>query len=298
MTVRGKKAVRSKRTINVSKKGSTTLSVDLPTKPSELSNNLEDYSILVHGDKKIGKTALFAQEQMPLFLEFDPMQRAKSIYQVTIPTWEHCVAYIKKVESDARRGRLKFKTVVFDGVDVMYQQCFQWVCDQLGIKHPHEENDFGFSWGEVRKEFQMAIKYALSIEDVACRFICHSSWKEIRTRLGGKTDKLVPLLTGQAEECLVGDVDIWAAYTYDDGDRVLVIEGDESTGAGHRVDHRFKTVDGRSVQEIYMGTSAKEAYTNLRRAFNNEQTYATIDEMRKSKTKHVRHKKIVRTTKR
>jgi hypothetical protein len=258
----------------------TRLEVDLPDEPTDVSSDIRDFSVLVHGEKKIGKTTLFAQEKMALFLEFDPEQRALRIFQRQVPNWPHYEAYVAKIEERAKAGKLKFRTVVVDGVDLMFRSCFEWCCKHMAINHPNEERDFGQSWDFIRKRFQDGVLRLMRVPGIAVRFICHSKWKETERRHGGKFEKLVPNLTGQAEEVLIGLVDVWAAYLYDGKLRVLVVKGDERTGAGHRVDHCFRTADGRAVAEIYMGRSPADAYANLKAAFANEQTYADMEEWR------------------
>lgn len=253
------------------RKGRGKPKVSLPTQKTELSDDLRDYSILIHGEKKIGKTSLLAEEEDAIFLEWDPEQKAKAIYQVHIPDWAHFEEYVKLLEDEAKAGTLKFRTVVVDGVDLMYNSCFATTCKRLCIEHPNDENDWGKSWGAIKKAFSEMVRRLLNIPKCSVRFICHSTWKEISSRGGLKVEKLVPILSGQAEEVLVGLVDIWAAYTYDGDQRVIVIEGDEETGAGHRVDHCFRTPDGTPVQEIPAGGSSQEAYSNLLRAFANKQ---------------------------
>ena len=51
---------------------------------------------------------------------------------------------------------------------------------------------------------------------------------------------------------------------------MLVVQGDERTGAGHRIEGHFRTTDDEPLVEIPMGTSPQEAYANLESAFNNE----------------------------
>jgi len=249
---------------------SSTLS--LPDKPHTLSTDLRSYSMLVHGEKKIGKTSLLAQEPDAIFLEFDPLQQALAIYQVQIPTWADCKGYVKLLEAESKKVKPRFKTVVVDGVEIMYRLCFEAMCREMGIEHPHDEKDYGKSWGRIKTEFSGVVHRLLNLKGIAPRFLCHSHWKEVKTRDGAQTEKLTPILSGQAEEILVGQIDIWAAYTYFGKDRVLIVQGDEEIGAGHRVDTAFKTPSGEHVVEIPMGKTSKEAYQNLLLAFNNKQT--------------------------
>lgn len=268
----------------------TQIKVSIPKRPSKISNDLRNYSVLLHGEKKIGKTTLWAQEEDAFFLTFDPLQIGQSLYQRHVPSWPHFLAYINLLEKDSRN----VKTVVIDGADIAYHLCFNWSCEKMAIVHPHDENDYGKSWNFIRHEFESAVLRLLALNEkgIAPRFNCHSKWAEIKTRGGGKTDKLVTYLTTQAEEVLNGRIDLWAAYTYVDRKRVLIIEGNEEIGAGHRIDTAFRTPDGESIAEIDMGRSPKQAYQNLLEAFANEQTYTAIDELTPKKKKKKKRVKI------
>jgi len=265
------------------KKKKARIVVSIPKRPTKICTDFRLYSVLVHGEKKIGKTTMWQHEEGAFFLEFDPIQLSLAIRQKHVPDWPHFLAYIDLLEKEPE----DVKTVIVDGADIAYQACFNWSCMKMAITHPHDENDYGKSWNFIRAEFESAVLRLLSLNEIgiATRFVCHSKWAEIKTRGGSKTEKLIPFLTSQAEEVLNGRIDIWAAYTYIEKKRVLIIEGDEEIGAGHRVDGRFLTPDEEAIQEIYMGKSSKEAYNNLLEAFNNEQTYTTIDEMVPKKRK-------------
>jgi hypothetical protein len=278
---------KSKPSAKTAKKAAKGLEVTIPDEPSVPCDDFRSYSMLVHGEKKIGKTTLFAQEEGVFFMEFDPEQIALAIRQRHVPDWPHTLAYIDQLE----QGPKAIKTVVCDDAGLMYQHCFNWCCEQMCIEHPTDEKDFGKSWGFIRDEYERAIHRLLNLPTVAGiapRFICHSKWKEFKDREGTKTEKLVPTLTGQAEEALVGEIDIWAAYTYWGKQRVLVIKGDEIIGAGHRVDHRFRTpFDGQPVNEIWMGNSPQESYRNLLTAFNNLQRYEDMAQWRQLQERKV-----------
>lgn len=275
-------------------KKKSNIKVSLPEKPSERCTEIERYSVLVHGEKKIGKTSLFAQEGKAFFMMFDPEQLALEIYQRQIPDWKHLLAYLDILESKAAAGTLQFTTLVIDGVDIMFNQCFEFCCSKLAIKHPNEVNDYGESWRLISTTFSDVVRRMLCLPGIAPRFICHSKWKETKSRDGDVVEKLVPMLTGQAEEVLVGLIDIWAAYCYDCDDRVLVVQGDEATGAGHRVDHAFRTPTGKPIEEIHMGSSPVEAYKNFKDAFENKQTYISLKDRKEPTKKSFSKKKIVK----
>lgn len=89
---------------------------------------------------------------------------------------------------------------------------------------------------------------------------------------------MAPDFPKQADSVLTGLMDITGAYTYDGNERVLVVSGDETIIAGHRIDGHFLTPKGRHVVEIPMGDSPAEAYANFLNAFENKQPFRTLKE--------------------
>ena len=146
-----------------------SIQVSIPKKPTEPPTDIKDVSIFLHGEKKIGKTSLFAQESGAFFLEFDPLQPYK-IRQVQISDWPHFIAYLDLLEKNSG----DVETLIIDGVDIAYQICFDWCCQKLVISHPHDENDYGRSWKFIRNEFEKAILRVLNLPDISARFIAHS----------------------------------------------------------------------------------------------------------------------------
>jgi len=147
------------------------------------------------------------------------------------------------------------------------------VCEELQIDHPSDEG-WGQGWDALRNEFSDAVHRLLNLS-CGVWFLCHSKWKDSKTRDGDEVEKLVPTLTGMCEEILNGPVDGWFAYDYNtNGDRVMVVSGSVRVGAGHRMDQpnspHFRSPDGNPLKTIRMGSSAAEAYKNLLDAFNNE----------------------------
>lgn len=250
----------------------------LPTSPSEQVHDINAYSFLFHGEKKIGKTTLLLEEPGVLLLTFDPLAKSLSIMQRYCPNWATFEGYLKLLEGQVQNKNYQYKRVVIDGIDIWYRACQNGVCKELGIKHPSEEG-WGKAWDMLKERFANAVDRLLALPG-GCWFISHSDWREVKTRSGEKITKLVPLVKAGGEEILVGRVDGWFAYVYDGNERTLIIRGDESTGAGHRIRGHFETPDGKPVVEIPMGDSETVAWQNLQHAFNNEQTFTTVREMK------------------
>jgi len=253
---------------------SKKISVSLPTIKSTPSNNLEDYTWMIHGEKKIGKTSLVSHFDNLLFLMFEPGGKSLEIFQTpTITDWAEAKAYVKELESSEH----DFKNVCIDPGNQAYERCLEYVCKQNGIIHPGGQNDYGQSWKKVSSEFQ-SLHIDIAHSGMGFIVIAHSKEVDKETRTGETFSKVVPVLSGSTEEFYAGIVDIIAYYHYVGGKRFLQIRGDDYVQAGARCENNFLTPSGEQVFRIPMGDSSKEGYKNLVKAFNNQQeeTYANV----------------------
>ncbi len=245
--------------------------VTLPTKPTKGSSLLDDYSILIHGEKKIGKTTMAMQGGKVLLLQCDPPQKAYKRLEIQIPNWPTFLAALKLLERAARRRKYPYDRVVLDGADTWFNLAQDYACKQLGIEHP-EEAPWGKGWGKVRSVFTDGLRRFLCLPKGRW-LLCHSVWRETELHTGAKIDKLVPRLSGMADEIVNGFVDAWFAYVYHGEERRLILRGDERVAAGHRIDtagnHHFRSTDDNRLRTIRLGTSPKQSFESLSEAFLN-----------------------------
>lgn len=212
--------------------------------------------------KKIGKTSLAAMFPETFFMFCEPGGKALSTYGRPVRNWAEFKGYVDLLTKDE-----KFKTVVIDTSDFAYEYCMDYVCTKLVIDHPADEG-WGKGWRAVKKEFSREISRLLH-SGKGVIFISHAREEEIQKRGGEKYHRTSNTMPGQAKETLEALVDIWAYYTYEGENRVLVIGGDDFTDAGHRIKGRFEYADGSKIRKIPMGNSEEEAYRNLVAAFDN-----------------------------
>jgi len=234
----------------------------LPTEMSKPSVRLGDYSILLFGLEKIGKTTLAAQFPDAIFLMAEPGGRGLSIYQTPITNWPTFKKALRLLSKDKR-----FKTVIVDTVDILFKMCERTTCRKMGIDHPSDE-DWGKGWNAIRDEFteQMALLLSLGKGVI---LISHATEREIKRRDGSKYHVIGPTMAGQARSVIQPMVDIWCYYAFNKDRRTLIIRGDEHVTAGVRPPKNFLW-DGKPVVEIDMGESPEEAYKNFIAAFKNE----------------------------
>lgn len=237
----------------------------LPTGPSEPKKNLHEYTILLYGERKIGKTSLASQFENPLFFMFEPGGSSLEARQVRIPTWGHFLEYLTLLE----RNPGYCQTVVIDTGSVAYEKCLEYVCRRENMIHPSDE-DYGKGWKLVTDEFKKAHD---RIFNMGLSFIvtAHSEIKSVQRRDGTKYHKLTVDLSGSCFKYYCGTVDIIAYYQYDpDGSRVLTIRGDANVEAGVRCRNNFIYKNGTPMIDIPMGVSEEEAYDNFMKSFKNQ----------------------------
>ncbi len=234
---------------------------------------------LLTGEKKVGKTSLAIEGCEELVVQFDKPQLSYNIREVVPSNWSDFRKVLSQLEAKAA-GRFPYQRVIIDGAGEWYQMMHVECCRHFGIEHPSEEG-FARGWHYIRDGFTDAVNRLLRLQSkTRCGliFIAHSEWKE-----RNKVEVLMPNLPPRCEEILNGKCDGWFNYGYMGSQRVLTIRGDETIAAGHRIDGHFLTKDGRRIDHIQMGNSAKQAMHNFMEAYHNRQSYVDFDEWRKTK---------------
>jgi hypothetical protein len=161
----------------------------LPTKKTVPSTDPMSYSILLYGPTKVGKTTWAAQAEDAIFLASEPGQNALSVYKVDISSWPQFLEVCHELSSTKHR----FRTIVIDTIDNVYELCMQHVCARLNVEHP-ADLDYGKGWGVVNLEFKRVLtKLAAMPQGLIC--ISHSKVKEIKHKTG-KYDKIIPTTGG------------------------------------------------------------------------------------------------------
>ena len=256
------------------------------------------YAYLIHGEKKIGKTSFAIEGCEEFVMQCDKPQLAYPIREEILLNFKHALQVLKAIEALAAKGNFPYTRIIVDGVGELYMMCQQWACAKHGVNHPSDNENFGATWSLLKESFNDFVNRLLRLQTVAecgLMFISHSQWKERKVRGGAKLDRLEPLLPNACGEIINGKVDAWFAYDYaEDGNRVLITQGDEETGAGHRIDGRFLTPEGDRVSELPMGANAQEALANFISAFNNEWPYSDYEAWRQEQRRHRTRTKVTK----
>lgn len=256
--------------------------VRLPRELSIPSDDIKDYTFLLYGLKKIGKTSMCQFFDGAFYMMLEPGAKALAVYQTVgedgkprvVKTWAEYKEWVKLLEKDDR-----FKVIIVDPVDRLYKLCERHVCQKLAISHPSEE-EWGKGWGAVRDEFDEWVLGRLMNMGKGVIFISHAKDAEIKTRTGEKYHTIISTMPNQAREAIEGVVDIWGYYSYDGKERVLTLGGDDHIDAGHRIRKHFRYMDGTKIREINMGGSERESYKNFVAAFNNKLEAPVVREVK------------------
>lgn len=273
-----KKKIKKKKTSRKKTRRRVTKSLAkvLPLEPTEIDDDINSYSFFLHGMPLIGKTTLATAEGTVLVLSFDPLRPGLSIIQEHLPTWGVLLEWVRALEVAAKEDDFPYDRLVVDRIDLGYIRAMDAVCKKNHISHPSDV-DWGRAWKELSSMYLDAIMRLMALP-CGTWFICHSKWKEIKSRSGIQTERLVPDLSDRGEEILNGLTDGGFAYDWEGSERVIVIQGDACVTAGHNLDTAFKTPDGRAIVEVPAGESASEAWDNFCSAFNNEQKFIDLEE--------------------
>ena len=250
--------------------GTVEVGLSLASEVSEPVADLAEFSILIFGRPKIGKTTLTSC--FPDCHHFMTEKGAKTlkIHQRFVSTWEEMEDYLDLVEDS------KFKTVTIDVVDRLYEMCVRHVLDKMDLDEIPE--DYGKTYGKIRREFMRVIYKAQALNQ-GCLFLGHAATSDRTTADGDKVSDTHPNFSGKMLEEFIGSLDMVAYYTYKRGHRVLQIEGDDFVFAGHRLSDHFRTTDGQPIKFVPMGNSPQESYDNLLRAFMCETKPEELDHL-------------------
>lgn len=211
--------------------------IPLPTERQQPSTDIRDYSILLYGPPKIGKTVFFSTFPDVLFLCAEPGASALPIYSYNsdgggVHSWGVAKQAVRKLESSEQ-----FLNVCIDTLDEIYRLCQEDVCRAAGVEHPHDANDYGKTWDKVTNEF-CGVFRRIKHTGRGLYMTSHSKEGVVRSASGAEFTRIGPSLTGKSGAKLLALVDFIFYidfYKIDGRDtRVVCTVGNELVTAGQR----------------------------------------------------------------
>jgi len=219
------------------KDGPRPRDVALPTEKKKPSTDIRDYSIIIYGPPKIGKTTFLSTFPDILFFLTEPGAKGLPIYEYNadgggVVDWDWMRQGVSLLESTDR-----FENIGIDTLDEAYRMCMDWVCKEANVKHPHDANDYGKTWDAVTTEFASVFK-RIQRTGRGLYLTSHAKESTIKTASGEEHTRIGPSLTGKAgvKVLALADFIFYVDYMRVDGQdmRVVVTIGDELITAGQR----------------------------------------------------------------
>ncbi len=212
----------------------------LPTAKTPPRSSLSDYTILLYGAPKVGKSTLAAQFDDAVFLATEPGLNALEVYQVPVSSWQTFIDACKELSE----GQHPFKTVVVDTVDNLFKFCSEAVMRKAGVQH-ESDLEWGKGWALVRDEF-LRVLNRLALLPYGLILISHAEFSNIKTPTK-QIVKAVPTMPKQAREIVmpIADFILYAEVldTPDGQERVLRCQAAEQWDAGARLDGFPNTIE-------------------------------------------------------
>lgn len=174
----------------------------LPTSKTPPKSGLEDFTILIYGKPKIGKTTFANQFGNTLFLATEAGLAGLDAYQIPVNSWD----MFKTVIVELSQSKHDFKTVCIDTIDNLYKFCCEWGCKSLNIPHQSDAG-FGKGYDVINSEFLRELT-KLSLQPTGLLMISHVKEKEIKPRAGIAYSYFFPTLPEAARKIVLGMADI------------------------------------------------------------------------------------------
>lgn len=235
----------------------------LPTKKSVPKVNMEEYTILLYGSPKIGKTTFCSQFDEPLFILTEAGTNALSVYEARVNTWLEFKLLLKDISDAVNAGKFIQKTIVIDTFDNLCTLCTDHVMKEAGVAHP---SDLGFGKGYelCKREMSKALNF-LSLLPTGLILTSHEKIEEVKTRTS-VYNKALPSANSTYRKLVLGMSDlILYAHTVQVVDketriprevRVLETKASENWEAGDRTS--------------LLPASLEFSYDSFKKAWNDE----------------------------
>ena len=163
-------------------------------KPHEVSRDLCGYTVLLYGQPKTGKTTTAAQFPQALLCAFETGYLAiPGVIAQPVNKWSEFKQILKQLDSD--QAHQQFKNVIVDTVDIAYDLCEKYVCNQNGVS-TIGDLAYGKGYALAKKEFDEALRRIPQM-GYGLVMISHAQDKTFKDENGDEYQQIVPTLANQ-----------------------------------------------------------------------------------------------------
>lgn len=163
-------------------------------KPHEVSRDLCGYTVLLYGQPKTGKTTTAAQFPQALLCAFETGYLAiPGVMAQPVNKWSEFKQILKQLDSD--QAHQQFKNVIVDTVDIAYDLCEKYVCNQNGVSTVGDLA-YGKGYALAKKEFDEALRRIPQM-GYGLVMISHAQDKTFKDENGEEYQQIVPTLANQ-----------------------------------------------------------------------------------------------------
>lgn len=231
----------------------------LNVQPNQPSANLEDFTFLIYGQAKSGKTTLFYELakrhfkgdlSKALLIAFESGYKAlNNVYKVDITKWEDFLELSKQLIE--KKEQITYRLLGIDTLDVMHQYAAEYVVkrERIARKDPKIKSISDIAWGQgyslLEEEVSRQINKLISA-GFGLFLISHCAEKQFTSRDGTQYDKTTISLPNRIRNTFINMSDFICFVDIikeKEGDRLLDnryiffrSEGDVEAGS------RFKNV--------------------------------------------------------
>jgi len=163
-------------------------------KPHEVSRDLCGYTVLLYGQPKTGKTTTAAQFPQALLCAFETGYLAiPGVMAQPVNKWSEFKQILKQLDTD--QAHQQFKNIIVDTVDIAYDLCEKYICNQNGVSSVGDL-PFGKGYNLAKKEFDEALRKIPQM-GYGLVMISHAQDKTFKDENGEEYQQIVPTLANQ-----------------------------------------------------------------------------------------------------
>jgi len=227
----------------------------LPTKRSKPVTDIHEYSFLIYGQPKSGKSTFASHFDEAIFIATEPGHKFLEVYKVSPHSWDDLARHDKAdpgifVQLYNQRDDKQFKTIIFDTIDNLWTMGEKKVEKENSVKYVH---DLEFGKGSrFTKNKIMEWVNILGQCGYGIIFLSHEKFVDVEEN-GVKLSRRDITLSGAARLAVSGFCDFILYFYIDkDGKRLIKTKGHSNLNAGDRSGVLPETMD------MNFGTLQKE----------------------------------------